>query len=134
MRMDYTARIQQLENLRNSISTKTVSSVDDINQFSGEIASWKGGKSQYGYTELIEETKNEVTSIHSAKPSLLEAIDLRITQLQAKIESQYNSYLYVVNRTYDSEDPVKNRQLKRQALNNLTHLDSTVKSRLSSRI
>ncbi len=132
--MDYTARIQELENLRSSISTKKINSVDDINQFSGAIGSWKGGESHHGYNELIEETKTKVTSIHSAKPSLLEAIDIRITQLQAKIESQYNNHLYVVNRTYDSEDPLKNRQLKRQALNKLTYLDSTVKSRLSSRI
>ncbi|MFA8437462.1 hypothetical protein [Pueribacillus sp. YX66] len=132
--MDYTARIQQLETLRSSVSSKQISSLEVVLNFSGEIPSWNGGVSQDGYLDLIQDTKEQVSSIYSAKPSLLDAIDTRITQLKAKIESQYNQHLYVVNRTYDSEDPVRNRQLKRQALNRLTYLDSTVRARLSSRI
>lgn len=132
--MDYTARIQQLESLQSSIESKQISSADSVQKFSGEIASWKGGVSQDGYTQLIQDTKEHVSSIYSAKASLLDAIDAQIRRLKELIESQYQSHLYIVNRTYDREDPVRNRQLKRQALNAKTYLDSTVKARLSSRI
>ena len=131
-RLDYTARIKQLNALKSSINSNQINSTD-VTSFSETIGNWKGGSSQDGFYDLVQDTKSTVTTITDAKSGVLQAIDTRITSLEGQIETQYNNYLGTVTRKYD-DDPAENRRLKRAALNRLSFLDSTVKSRLGRHI
>ncbi|API93670.1 MULTISPECIES: hypothetical protein [Virgibacillus] len=130
--MDYTARIQKLQSLKNAIVSKAIHSVNDVIGFNESIDSWKGGSSQEGYYKVVNETKRLVDDIHATKDEVLTAISKRIASLEANIETQYHANKHILTANYD-EDESENRSKKRRIINE-KNLDSTVKSRLLARI
>lgn len=130
--LDYTERIQELQNFKSSITGKTISSAEDVESFNSIVNGWEGGISESGYSNLVQKSKKIVQSIYSTKEEVLTAIDNRIAFLESEIESQYNDYTYIISGNYD-DDPTENNKIKREKINGLS-LDSTVRSRLLSRV
>lgn len=130
--LDFTERIQKLQDLKSAIVSQTIDSVNDVIGYSENIDNWKDGISQEGYYKVVNETKQLVDEIYATREEVLTAISKRIASLRDNIEAQYNANRYILDAKYD-EDPAENRIKKVKVLSQ-KNLDSTVKSRLMARI
>jgi len=129
--MDYTARIQELSNLKSLIVGKVVST-SDVDGFSSEVSGWEGNAPE-GYRSLVEDTKNETQKVYETIDTVVSAIENRITELETLIENQYAANSGIPYMILD-DDSAKNRSKQISKINQISNLDSSVRERLMSRV
>lgn len=129
--MDYTARIQELSNLKHSITGKVIST-GEINGFSSDVSGWEGA-APGGYSSLVAETKEKAQDIYETKEEVVIKIDARIAELETLIEDQYATHNYIPNLDLD-DDPRTNSRKQRSRVYQISNLDSSVRNRLLRRI
>lgn len=129
--MDYTARIQELNSLKSSITGKVIST-GQVDGFSSTVNGWQGSAPD-GYQSLVEDTKEQVQDVYETKEIVVEAIETRIAELETMIEDQYAANSGIPNMILD-DDASKNRTKQLARINRISNLDSSVRSRLVSRL